>query len=651
MIKYSIIIPTYNHCEDLLKPCLESIAKHSPLEEIEVLVVANGCVDNTREYVESLGEPFQLIWIEEAAGYTKATNVGINAAKGEYVILLNNDTVILGQQWLAMLEEPFLEAARSRLSKVGITGPVKFSWDCGGVRRECMAFWLVMMKRALFSELGVLDEVFSPGMGEDGDFCVRTVLSGRRLVSVPADLSGKFETGIVNFAFPIWHKGNGTFADMVSLKDEMIVRNTKILADRYGKGFDISIIIPTYNHFEDAFKPCIDAVLANTDLSNKEVIVVANGCTDGTKAYLDQLVLKVRYVWIAEPAGYIRAVNAGIDAANVRKGGRIVLLDNDSILQPQATDTWINILEKPFLEQSNVGATSPFANEYEDMGFVLHSGCTMYDADLLRNIGKFDEAYNPGYFSDSDVAMRIWKANYKCIEVPVDRAAKAYANGVFAIQFPVVHTGQVQTMNKQDDIELVKRNRELLYKKHSKKNTSNLGKWGYEKFDVPTSYDDPLTYQLGADFLKDCKTVEDWGCGTCFFSTVLDPNISYKGIDGSWSKFTNEIQDLAKYQSPNKPDGLFMRHILEHNYEWPAVLKNALASFKHKMVLVLFTPWVDETRVIAMNPNDIPDISFKFDDIITCLELFKYTITSGLKTQTQYGVEHIFYIEREHSEI
>ena len=640
MIKYSIVIPTYNHCNDLLKPCLESIIKFSPMDQVEVLVVANGCVDNTREYVEGLGAPFKLFWVDEGIGYTKATNIGIAAAIGEYVILLNNDTVILGPNWIDLLEAPFKQQER-----VGITGPVKFTWPCGGERRECMAFWLVMMRRALFDELGLLDEIFSPGMGEDGDFCVKATMAGYKLISVPNDVSGEFETGIKNFGFPIWHLGNGTFADMIDLKDEMIVRNSAILAERYGSKFDVSIVIPTYNHFEDAFKPCIDAVLAYTDLSNKEIIVVANGCTDGTRAYLEQLAPRVRYVWFDEPIGYVRSVNAGIDAALVRTGGKIVLLDNDSILLPQAVDEWLNILEKPFKEFSDVGATSPFANEYEDMGFVLHSGCTMYDADLLKRLGRFDEAFNPGYFSDSDVAMRIWKAGYRCVEVPVDRAAKAYNNGVFAIQFPVVHTGQVQTMNKHDDRELVKRNRELLYQRHGKK-SSNVGKWGYETFQAPTAYDDPLSYSLGAEFLKDCKTIEDWGCGTCFFSTVLDPSISYKGIDGSWSKFTSELHDLVEYRSPSQPDGIFMRHILEHNHDWRAVLENALASFRRKMVLIIFTPWVDETRVLVNNANGVPDIAFAPKDIGAYLEPFDYTLHE-VETKTQYGVEHIFYIERE----
>ena len=672
---YTIVIPTYNHCDDFLKPCLESIIKFT--SDFEVIVVANGCVDNTREYLNKLclaDSRFKMIWSDEGLGYTKATNLGIKAATKEYIILLNNDTVLLEQPvdtWVNMLVEPFKNDKQA-----GITGPVKFSWQCGGLQREAMAFWLVMIKREVFNTIGILDEIFSPGMGEDGDFCIRAVESGYKLISVPNDVTGGFESGIVNFGFPIWHAGNGTFADQVETKNEIIARNNIILSDMFGIGdyftpsgyktnsvkffddtpnndgfqrevyqkarqiafqsgymkildigcgsafklktyfegfntigvdlpetvawlkdkypndkwvsldlsknelhwqliqefdlvicsdviehivdpdylirllqklkykklvistpdrflieqrgasrlgppqnphhvrewnkrefarylensgftieehyisnieqvtqvavcslrpIEISIVMPTYNHFDDAFKPGIDALLAVTNLSNKEVIVVANGCKpdDMTRTYLEKLGGRIRYIWIKEPAGYIGAVNDGIDAS---LGKYIVLIDNDSHLMSQQPDQWIHILQKPFFDFPDVGATSPFANEYEDMGFVLHSGCTMYDAKLLRDIGKFDQIYMPGYFSDSDVAMKIWKAGYRCVEVPNDRADKNYEGGMFSINFPVVHTGQVQTMDKNADIEILKKNREILYSRYGKKNMTEFKK-------------------------------------------------------------------------------------------------------------------------------------------------------------------------------
>lgn len=496
--KYSIVIPTYNHCNDLLKPCLESIKNTSNMDEIEVIVVANGCVDNTKQYVSELGWPFRLIWADEALGYTRATNLGIQAARGTYVILMNNDVQILPQpqnMWLDMLTEPFLKDELA-----GITGPVKFDWDCGGVRHEAMAFWLVMMKNSLFKEIGILDEIFSPGMGEDGDFSIRTVQAGYKLISVPNDVTGKFEEGIVNTSFPIYHVGNGTFRDDHNLKNEIIDRNNKILAERYGKqsmnNIEYTIIIPTAHNYHNAFKLCIDAVFNYTDMSNKEIIVIANGSPPETKQFLEENRSRISYFWSNEKIGVVRAYNSGIEKA---RGKYIILLDDDSILMPQARDSWVNILREPFRRDPTVGASSPFAHEYEDMGFVVHSGCTMYDAELLRNIGMFDEIYHPGYFSDPDVAMKIWRAGRKCVEVPEFTPDKEYNNGVFKINFPVYHTGEVQTMNKHKDIDIVKRNREILYSRYGKKSTPTAATNHGIKYSIVIP-----TYNHCDDLLKPC---------------------------------------------------------------------------------------------------------------------------------------------------
>lgn len=466
-LKYSIVIPTYNHCSDLLKPCLESIAKYTDLSTAEVIVVANGCVDDTREYVESLGGSFKLVWVDGAVGYTKATNLGIDASRGEYVVLLNNDTVLLPQpvnHWLQLLEEPF-----TKDGKIGITGPMKFSWDCGGIQREAMAFWLVMVPRKLFGALGPLDEIFSPGMGEDGDFSIRAVEAGYKLVSVPHDQSFEFSKGPSSTPFPIWHKGNGTFGDDDAAKNAAIMRNNKILNYRWGmeskKQIDITIIMPTAHNFEKALKPGLEALLAYTDLGNKEIIVVANGAPPAARQLLNEHSDRISYIWSDEATGVVKAYNAGIERS---RGKWIVLIDDDSHLMPQAVDTWINILQKPFLTEERVGASGPFAHQYEDLGFILHSGCTMYDGDLLRKL-KFDEAYNPGYFSDPDVSMRIWREGYRCVEVPEHNPNKPYVNNTFVVQFPVVHLGTVQTMDKNRDIEILKRNRDLLYMRHSRK--------------------------------------------------------------------------------------------------------------------------------------------------------------------------------------
>ena len=465
-MKYSIVVPTYNHCADFLVPCIDSIQKFSSMGDVELVIVANGCTDETIGYVHSLTHlNLKLVWTTEALGYTKATNLGIKQATGDYIVLMNNDLVLLEQpkdQWLEMLRAPFDS------DKVGVTGPVKFDWDCGGNTYECMAFWLVMMRRELFTEIGILDEIYSPGMGEDGDFCIRATRAGYSLVGVPHDVKGHFDTGIVSQQFPIFHVGNGTFADDNAEKNAVIARNNIILAEKYGRK-NISIVVPVYapeKHHFDTFKQCIESIFAYTDMSDKEVIVVANGCGPDTKEYIDSLGQKIKHVWLENPEGYIRAVNAGID---VCLGKYVILVDADTVLLPHAFNGWIETLQKPFNEQPMVGSSGPCANDYPDMGLVIHSNCTMYDTELLRRLGKFDEIYNPGYLSDSDVSLKIWQSGYKCVEVPVDRADKAYVNGVFAIDFPLYHTGESKVMDKEKDVKIIEKNWQLLCSRYKKK--------------------------------------------------------------------------------------------------------------------------------------------------------------------------------------
>jgi glycosyltransferase involved in cell wall biosynthesis len=206
-IRYSIIIPTYNHLNDCLKPCLESMIQYTDFSEIEVIVVANGCTDETEEYVMELGEPFNTISYKESLGYPGAINKGIQRARGEYIILLNNDTIILGQDkntWINKLVKPFEEDPLT-----GISGPLKLFDNYAG--SDVLIFFCVMIKKELFDRIGLLDESYGMGGGEDISFSMETMKLGYKCVQVPHE--GKLEFSTTNCGdFPIFHAGEGTLS-------------------------------------------------------------------------------------------------------------------------------------------------------------------------------------------------------------------------------------------------------------------------------------------------------------------------------------------------------------------------------------------------------------------------------------------------------
>lgn len=177
---------------------------------------------------------------------------------------------------------------------------------------------------------------------------------------------------------------------------------------------------------------------------------------------------------------------------------------------------------------------------------------------------------------------------------------------------------------------------------------SNLGKWNrwYRGVTSPQPYGDTVSYQLGADWLKDCSYVEDWGCGKGWFSRFI-PADRYRGIDGSHSPFANEIVDLVSYRS--SVPGIFMRHVIEHNYEWEKVLNNALNSFTERMVLILFTPLSEETKEIYYNVDPgVPDISFAETDLKRLFQLAGVVIerSETVSNHTNYGGETIYYLKK-----
>lgn len=248
-IEVSIVIPTYNHCDDLLKPCLEKILAYTDMSKTEVIVVANGCTDNTREYIQEFDVPGVLfLWSDEPVGYTKATNTGIKHSTGEYIVLLNNDAFLQEQpkdQWIQILQKPFIDDCL-----VGSSGPLMM-YDCYA-DRNVLLYFCVMIKRQMFELCGLLDEVYTPGGGEDIDFSARIEEAGYRNVVVPSPetLTWDSKVGINTGPFPIVHMGEATFSDaeIPEYGRRIIKENGLRNVKKYNK--NICLSLGTDEHFK-----------------------------------------------------------------------------------------------------------------------------------------------------------------------------------------------------------------------------------------------------------------------------------------------------------------------------------------------------------------------------------------------------------------
>lgn len=231
-MKYSIVIPTYNNCEKYLKPCIESIIKHTDLNDVELIISANGCTDNTEAYLNYLRtvvSNLKVVWDGFPLGYPKATNDGIKVTTGQYIVLLNNDTLLLDQNkndWLDILNKPFLTNP-----KCGVSCIIKaFS---PAAQHDFAIFFCVMIDRKVFDAIGLLNEEYGTGAGEDTEFCIEAERAGFEVCEA---VEKRLGDGLYTGFFPMYHVGEGTMHNeaLVQNWSEKFAANTARLEAKYG---------------------------------------------------------------------------------------------------------------------------------------------------------------------------------------------------------------------------------------------------------------------------------------------------------------------------------------------------------------------------------------------------------------------------------
>jgi GT2 family glycosyltransferase/SAM-dependent methyltransferase len=240
-MKYSVIIPTYNHCDDLLKPCIESIFKYTNLTDIELIISANGCSDNTSQYLDelrykfnslNLANHFQVIWNDKPIGFPKAVNEGIKLSTTNKIVILNNDCILLEQNtndWLTFLNSSF-----DKNSKCGISSVLNLYSEI--TKKKFAVFFCVMIDKKVFDKIGLLNEEYGIGGCDDIEFCYEAENAGfeiqETVITKWSEKDNMFVSG-----FPIYHKAEGTMFDekLVSKWKQIFHDNELKLARKYNR--------------------------------------------------------------------------------------------------------------------------------------------------------------------------------------------------------------------------------------------------------------------------------------------------------------------------------------------------------------------------------------------------------------------------------
>ncbi len=153
------------------------------------------------------------------------------------------------------------------------------------------------------------------------------------------------------------------------------------------------------------------------------------------------------------------------------------------------------------------------------------------------------------------------------------------------------------------------------------------------------------TYEPGLNWLLEtCESIEDWGCGMAWARRYV-PQGRYKGIDGSPAAgpFADVICDLRDHVT--SVDGIFMRHVLEHNRDWDVILANAMRSFRKRFVLVTFTPFAEVTHPLD-TVGTLIDLSFRKTDLTDHFAGCSWREEHYDMPDSQYGINDMFLVER-----
>lgn len=345
---YSVIVVLWNNLETTVR-CVESLMHTAP-PGAELIFVDNASTDGTRGYLAEVtaraGIHCETVLAERNEGWCRGINLGLERARGDFIVFLNND-VITTPGWLEGLREcmalgPSVVPGLRKIGLVGpvtnsaggpqqVVGPIEYSLDAldAHARRHRDAFrrtwgssfflsgFCLMIRRDCLREIGGLDERFSPGGFDDNDIVLRAQERG-------------WDAVIAGDVF-VHHDGSSTFRRLLPEKRSGLV-NRAVFYEKWRErrsGPKRLVAIYRVKNCEAMLRESLDATARFADA----IVVLDDGSTDGTGALCQSHPAVTRYERQDLPFQERRDRNRLLAMASELQPDWVIAIDADEIFE------------------------------------------------------------------------------------------------------------------------------------------------------------------------------------------------------------------------------------------------------------------------------------------------------------------------------
>lgn len=430
-MKVSIVIPVLDNVQ-YTKRCIESIRRSADPSKYELIIIDNGSNKETKKYLNSLTK-VRVIVNEENIGFSRAINQGIDNSVGDYIYMLNNDTVVY-PHWLERMVAAFNE-------NVGAVGPVSnyvmgkqrvrvgrksatpeqinniVSQTKGTTEAEFLVGFAMMISKEALQKVGKLDARFFAG-SEDLDYSLRLRLAGYKLK-------------IVENVF-VYHAGSRTSKALLGKSDKFFEEGNTQFFEKWSKELSTEIVSHK-QAFEVALKlpppsltictihkneyGLLENMVKKTNMFCEDYCIVDTGSPTDIVERIKRLLLNT---------GHIYSYDWNNDFADARnyalkrcRGNWILHLDADELIEPKHST-----IIRQMREQEDVDAYRFKVINFRESPFLIAEP----KKDIFTTIRMWrnvPEIHYEGIIHET-VTDSLIKAKFKIAEAPIPILHFAY---------------------------------------------------------------------------------------------------------------------------------------------------------------------------------------------------------------------------------